>query len=600
MRIQTLSAQLANQIAAGEVVERPASVVKELVENSLDAKATQINIDIEQGGSELIQVRDNGKGIHPQDLALALSRHATSKIATVKDLEEVASLGFRGEALASIAAVSRVKITACVAECDSGFCVLSDGGKLGGKPTPSAHPIGTTIAVRDLFYNTPARRKFLRTTKTEFQHIETVIHRLALSHLDVAFRLTHNQRVVFNSPAATTKMTREQRLAAIMGKTFMENALAMELATAGMTLSGWLALPTYTRSQADMQYMYVNGRFVRDKLLSHAVRGAYHDVLFHGRHPVYALYLQLDPKAVDVNVHPTKHEVRFRDSRGVHDFMMRAVHDALAEVRPTEKETPISPVNMHFETPKTIPQQLELNVKPAMQSDMVLNSEASKETVPTEKETMVAERPAAYERKTDTSTDAGEALGFAIAQLHHIYILAQNRAGLVLVDMHAAHERILYEQMKDAWQDNRIPVQMLLLPITVQLNSKEMQCFEDQRKVFDKIGLQVEPVGPEAIVIRAIPKLIKTQDIEQLIRDVLADLLTHQTTHRVEETLNAVLGSMACHAAVRANHHLAIPEMNAILRAMEKTQRSGQCNHGRPTWVQLSFAELDKFFLRGR
>jgi len=598
MRIKTLDDHLANQIAAGEVIERPAAVVKELIENSLDANATDIVIEIKQGGQELIRVRDNGEGIHPDDLFIAIKRHATSKIASFEDLEAVGSLGFRGEALASMAAVSRLKLTSHAADADTGFSMSSEGSKAENSVSPAAHPKGTTLEIKDLFFNTPARRKFLRTEKTEFQHIETTVQRLALSRFDVAIRLIHNDKTIFSCARASSPVEKERRIAEVMGQAFMQEALYIEFSAAGMTLWGWIALPTFSRSQTDMQYFYVNGRFIRDKILSHAVRAAYEDVLFNGRHPVYDLYLEIDPRTVDVNVHPTKHEVRLRDSRVVHDFIRRGIHDALAQVQPGQ--------DLPSEQQQAIPAILE-----SASSDRQFSSGPSQQKP---MHFQVKEQMAAYQElqpayevvekidiKTEEYTENKEhPLGFAVAQIHNIYILAQNAKGLIIVDMHAAHERILYEKMKRQVAEQGMLAQPLLIPLTISLSRQEMTYWESANEIFDQLKLITEQVGPEAIIVREIPNLIKTKDVETLIRDVIADLIVVETSKRAKETINTMLGTMACHAAVRANHRLTIPEMNAILRDMETTQHSGQCNHGRPTWVQFTLDEMDKFFLRGQ
>ena len=579
MRIRVLEEHLANQIAAGEVVERPASVVKELVENSLDAHAATISVDVLKGGEELIRVRDDGDGIVAEDLTLALQRHATSKIQHFSDFEVMTSLGFRGEALPSIAAVSRLKLISCHQNATSGFSVTSEHPE----PVPCPHPKGTTIEVYHLFFNTPARRKFLRTANTEFQHIETMLHRLALSRFDVDFSLKHNQKLIFDARAALTQAEQEKRVIEILGESFMQHALAIEFSAAGLSLMGWMATPEYTRSQGDMQYFYINGRFVRDKLLSHAMREAYQDVLFHGRHPAYIIYLTLDPARVDVNVHPTKHEVRFRDGRTIHDFVVKGVHEALAQVRPihavsTEVMTTRSEVlpQRNDATQRLSQQPMRLQVQEAMTAYTALHSAKT--------ETPVEDYP----------------LGHAIAQLHGIYILSQNAQGLVIVDIHAAHERIVYEKMKRECLGEGVVTQRLLIPIAMRLNKNEVNCFEDNQTVFAQLGLLMETMGPENLMIREVPVLIKAAQIETLVRDVITDLMAQESTTRLEEKFNAVLASMACHGAIRANHPLSILEMNRLLRDMEKTQHSGQCNHGRPTWKQMSLTELDKFFLRGR
>lgn len=594
MRIQILTPLLANQIAAGEVVERPASVVKELVENSLDAQATQINVDIKQGGQELIRVRDDGKGIVKDDLLLALARHATSKITQLTDLEAVASLGFRGEALASVSAVSRLTLASRHYQAEQAWCVHAGQGELALEPV--AHPTGTTVEVNDLFFNTPARRKFLRQPKTEFEHIEAVIHKLALSRFDVGLRLSHNQRPVFSINPAVTQIQREQRIAAILGSAFMEQAISIELITGEWRLRGWLALPSFNRSQADMQYWYLNGRYVRDKVLMHAVRQAYEDVLFNGRHPAYVLYLECNPQQVDVNVHPTKHEVRFRDSRSVHQFIVRAVHEALEKIRPGElvaaavENLPIRENKVPDNTSAVTPAHRHHahHYQPRSQQQQAL--------------AFSVQEPAAHYcvEVVDHTPKPALSLGAALAQLRNTYILAQNEQGLLIVDIHAAHERITYEKMKREKAEEGVITQPLLMPITMALSRQELQAWEKYQSELSAVGVVTEALGPETILIREIPILLLRADIAQIIRDVLADLSVHVSSARVNETMNEILGNIACRHSIRANHPLTLPEMNGLLRQMEQTANSGHCNHGRPTWKQITWSEVDKFFLRGR
>jgi DNA mismatch repair protein MutL len=599
-RIHKLSTRLANQIAAGEVVERPSAVVKELLENSLDAGARHIEIDVEQGGIRLIRLRDDGCGIHREDFPLALSRHATSKIHSFDDLAAVVSLGFRGEALPSISSVSRLELRSRLRGGDEAWRVTGDGGDRVSEPEPVAHPEGTTVEVRDLFFNTPARRKFLRTEKTEFSHLEAVVKRIALSRFDVGFTLRHNQRVVFKLRPASEEAEQLQRVAQVCGQAFVEQALKIDFPVAGMRLWGWVALPTFSRSQADMQYFFVNGRMVRDKLVTHGIRQAYQDVLYHGRHPAYVLYLELDPEAVDVNVHPTKHEVRFRDGRGVHDFLFRSLHRALAEAKAgtvgaAAESNDERQVETVTETTATAPAARATQAHFPRQGHMPL---------------AVQEQLRAYDALAQGARDAalpatateGETppLGFALAQLHGIYILAQNAHGLVLVDMHAAHERITYERMKGAIAAEGVRSQPLLVPLSINVSAAEARLVDDMPEVFRELGFVVERMGPETVALRQVPTLLHGADVEQLVRDVLADLATLGTTQRVHESINEILATMACHGSVRANRKLTLPEMNALLRDMERTERSGQCNHGRPTWVQLSLPELDKLFLRGQ
>ncbi len=604
MTIRQLPPQLVNQIAAGEVIERPASVAKELLENSLDAGARAIAIDVEQGGIKRIRIRDDGDGIPPEQLPLAFARHATSKIGSLDDLEHIQSLGFRGEALPSIASVSRIAMTSAVAGADSGWRYALDGGQPQGEPQPSPHPPGTTVDVRDLFYNVPARRKFLRTEKTEFGHLEQLVRRLALSHFDVSFELTHNQRQTFRLPPATSDEVRARRVGAVFGSAFLEQSLFFDECGAGLRLWGWLGLPTFSRSQADMQYFYVNQRMIRDKLVTHAVRQGYQDVLYHGRHPAYILFLELDPALVDVNAHPTKHEVRFRESRLVHDFIFRTLKRVIGEIRPGESApAPASPPAELLRGSAPRQQAAPLDVPAATGTPAAPSAPAAGQ---------VAEQLASYGQLAaaaasvpahvlDDAVDAGTAppLGFALAQLHGIYILAQNEKGLVLVDMHAAHERITYEQLKRAFQGDGLRLQPLLLPQTLRVSRREAELVESSAETLRKLGMELDRSGDESIVIRAVPTLLKDADIERLVRDVLADLLEKGSSSRVEEALNELLSTMACHGSVRANRQLTIAEMNALLRDMERTERSGQCNHGRPTWMQFTIDQLDRLFQRG-
>jgi len=618
-RIQQMPNQLINQIAAGEVVERPASVVKELLENSLDAGATKIDIDIEQGGIKLIRIRDNGNGIHKDDLALALSRHATSKIRNLDDLEHVKSLGFRGEALPSIASISRMSITSRQAG-DDGFRVQGQDEQ-SAEVSPAAHSEGTTIEVRDLFYNVPARRKFLRTEKTEFNHLEDVVKRIALSHADVDVTLSHNQRPVKQWRAAQDKSSMEQRIAEVCGKAFIEQSEYMSFEAANLKLHGWIALPSFSRSQADMQYFFVNGRIIRDKLVTHAVRQAYHDVLYHGRHPAYVLYLQLDPAQVDVNAHPTKHEVRFREGRLVHDFLFRGIHKALADIRPESGEAQASGMLMENtgsgfgeEPAASNGPALSLSSPPSggfqgksgysgptRQSNMALQVEEQIQAYANLSRGLSANESSALAAEAGTSDEAHiPPLGFAVAQLHGVFILSQTASGMVVVDMHAAHERITYERLKQSMEEGSLASQPLLVPISMSLSEKEAELAEEQSALFSELGFELDRSGPESIRIRQIPVILARANAEALVRDVLSDLLSYGSSERIKNEMNAVLGTMACHGSVRANRSLTIPEMNALLRDMEKTERSGQCNHGRPTWTEFSLDAMDKWFMRGQ
>lgn len=597
-RINRLSQRLANQIAAGEVVERPASVIKELLENSLDADATRLDIDIEQGGVKLIRVRDNGAGIHKDDLALALSRHATSKIAELDDLENISSLGFRGEALASISSVSRLAM-ASKAESDSaseGWKVETEGQDMQASLSTVAHPQGTTVEVRDLFFNTPARKKFLRTQKTEFSRIDEVMKRIALSRFDVQFTLQHNQRTIHKLLAANTNQQQQRRVALVCGPAFMENSVYIDVEASDLRLWGWVSLPTFSRSQADLQYFYVNGRIIRDKLVTHAVKQAYREVLFHGRHPAYVLYLELPPAGVDVNVHPTKQEVRFRDSRLVHDFLFSALYKALADVNPGDQ----------LETPQLASTQsgYEQNSSAILSGQPGLSLvEPSRSSYGDRSRSAVAnqvqDQVLALAKLHGDATEVPP-LGYAIAQLHGIYILAQNAEGLIVVDMHAAHERITYERMKLACRKEELKMQPLLVPLSIAVSQSEADCAEAQQQALLGLGIELERVAEESIVVRQIPAMLKNSDVEQMVRDVLSDVLEYGGSDRIQAHQDELLSTMACHGSVRANRHLTIVEMNALLRDMEETERSGQCNHGRPTWVYQSLDELDKLFLRGQ
>ena len=599
-RIQQMPNQLINQIAAGEVVERPASVVKELLENSLDAGATRIDIDIEQGGVKLIRVRDNGSGIHKDDLALALSRHATSKIRSLEELERVMSLGFRGEALPSIASVSRLKITSKQEDGESWCVEGQDEQSAQIKPAP--HGVGTTVEIRDLFYNVPARRKFLKTEKTEFNHLDDVVKRIALSRADVDISLRHNQKLIRQMRAGLDQLGMEQRIAEICGKAFIEQSHYMEFEAADLRIHGWIAEPAFNRAQADMQFFFVNGRMIKDKLVTHAIRQAYQDVLFHGRHPAYVLFLQLKPEWVDVNAHPTKHEVRFREARLVHDFLFRSIHNALAQVRPADVHNEAAPSIDASHHPMQSPSQTAMPMYGQGGSGYKSNPVAAQ----------VEEQIQAYANLARPSNNenpwpAAEAdetevppLGYAIAQLHGVYILSQTATGMVMVDMHAAHERITYERLKQNLDEGGIASQPLLVPIGIVVSEKEVRLAEEHADLFSELGFELEASGPESLRIRQLPVLLAAGNAEQLVRDVLSDLITHGNSRRIREAINEVLGTMACHGSVRANRQLSIPEMNALLRDMETTERSGQCNHGRPTWVEFSMDAMDKWFLRGQ
>ncbi|PIE43554.1 MAG: DNA mismatch repair endonuclease MutL [Gammaproteobacteria bacterium] len=636
-RIHELSPRLANQIAAGEVVERPASVLKELLENAIDAGARNISVEVEHGGVKLIRVRDDGDGIHQDDLALSLSRHATSKINELDDLEAVATLGFRGEALASIGSVSRLTLTSRRRGAETAFQVQAEGRSQGCRISPAAHNDGTTAEVRDLFYNTPARRKFLKTEKTEFGHIEEVLKRQALSSFEVGFSLSHNQRVMHNLMPASTPRDKERRVSAICGKPFAESAITVDVEASGLKLYGWVALPTFSRSQADLQYFFVNGRAIRDKLVAHAIRQAYKDVLYHGRHPAFLLYLELDPATVDVNVHPTKHEVRFRDSRMVHDFIFRSLYRALADVRPQHSELAAEssrhaqpsfseqsasskpPESVSLDLQYTVPlaepagtasrwrpdppptttqvrEQLQAFESLSSSPEGVASSSAVSATLGDQVH-QAHNLPAGSEQRAD---QLEHPLGYAIAQLHGVYILSQAKQGLIVVDMHAAHERITYERMKTDYQLTGLKSQPLLVPLTLTVSTREASCVEQHEDVIESLGIRLQRLGPESIVVREVPALLSNAGIEQLVRDLISDIIEFGESARIQEKINEIMAGMACHGAVRANRILSVSEMNQLLRDMEVTERSGQCNHGRPTWTLLTMKELDKLFLRGR
>jgi DNA mismatch repair protein MutL len=605
MPIRILPEQLIHQIAAGEVVERPASVLKELIENSLDAGATQIDIDIEEGGMRRCRVIDNGCGIALDELTLALARHATSKIGSIEDLERVGTLGFRGEALPSIASVSRMRVVSRTPVSDVGYAVTADNGTF-SEPAPSPHAVGTSIDVSDLFFNVPARRKFLRSERTEQQHLLRMIERLALSRFDVGFKVTSNRRELVIYPAANRIEHRDRRVAQIMSEEFVAQSLLIEHEAVGCKLWGWLGLPTCARGNADMQYFYLNGRALRDRTLMNAVRMGYQDVLFHGRHPAYLLFLEIDPAQVDVNAHPAKLEVRFRDNRLIHDFVFRTIERVLRDTRAGASSAQAAPtqierildgqVGQSYSSPMLWPsrgpfehssQQHSLGLREAphyvtqvRETGVAFNVDPSVELTPKLQET--------------------PPLGYAIAQLHGVYILAQAPDGLVLVDMHAAHERTTYERMKAALLTGSVASQPLLVPIAVSLSIPDADLAEEHAELFVRAGLSVERSGPAGVRIMAVPAMLQQLDPAELLQVVLTDLREHGATRGLEEALNEVLGTIACHGAVRANRLLSITEMNALLREMERTVRSDQCNHGRPTWTYVSMTDLDRLFLRGR
>ncbi|GHE20455.1 DNA mismatch repair endonuclease MutL [Halomonas urumqiensis] len=663
-RIRVLDPRLANQIAAGEVVERPASVVKELVENAIDAGSRRIEVELESGGARLIRVRDDGSGIGEEDLPLALSRHATSKILSLEELEGVASLGFRGEALASISSVSRLELSSNTSEDPTeGWRVVAEGRQMEPRVSPAPHPRGTSVTVRDLFFNTPARRKFLRTEKTEFGHVEEAFRRQALSRFDIGWTLRHNQKTLHQLKAGDDSVARERRISSLLGKAFLEHALHLDIEASGLRLWGWVGLPTHSRAQADQQYFFVNGRVVRDRLVAHAIRQAYRDVLFHGRHPVFVLYLEVDPSVVDVNVHPTKHEVRFRDGRMVHDFLFSSLHRALGESRagaqagptqtgptqtgPTQDAETASPVHPDTGEVRDVAPGVAENAGRWQQQPMSLPGREERGRVtpdrvrafidgyrnlhPNHEEQLLTPQPAPSEPGSGGNSTGGAAagialqeralasqaraarpplaqhddtrappLGYAVAQLHGVYIVSQSERGMILVDMHAAHERIVYERMKTQVHGGALDAQPLLVPVSLAASPAEVATAESEREAFVRFGVELDVAGPETLLVRQLPTLLADADVEPLIRDMLADLERYGRSDRLEAHINELLSTMACHGSVRANRRLTLEEMNALLRDMERTERSGQCNHGRPTWTEMSMKELDKLFLRGQ
>jgi DNA mismatch repair protein MutL len=593
--IHLLPDTLISQIAAGEVVERPASVLKELLENSLDAGATEISVGLTQGGIKQLKVTDDGGGMDADDLPLAFARHATSKIASLDDLEQVRSLGFRGEALASIASVARVALTTRTERAAHAWNLSAEGGAQGA-PQPAAHPGGTSVEVNDLYFNTPARRKFLRTEATEFGHCEDVFKRIALSRPDVAFSLRHNGRVISHLHAGDAA----RRIAAVAGAEFAGAARALDENSSGLRLSGFAGSPAFSRSSRDAQFVFVNGRFARDKLLAHALRQAYQDMLHGDRHAAYVLFLELDPLGVDVNVHPAKTEVRFRDSRAIHQFVFHAVSKALSGSAAQTSAAAVQLVpaagGMNF---RRMPYQSSLGVaQPAAAYQAMFSLPPGPAAVPAGGAARAAYETITAAAPSQAETDAP--LGYAIAQLHGIYILAQNRQGLVLVDMHAAHERILYEKLKGALETQCMSMQKLLIPVTFNADRLEVAAVEEHAGVLCQLGFDMAPLSPTALAVRAVPSMLVSADIADLAHALLQEVREFGGSRVLTEHQHELLSTMACHGAVRAHRPLTVTEMNALLREMEVTERSGQCNHGRPTWYQMSMADLDKLFLRGR
>lgn len=620
-RIQKLTPQVINQIAAGEVIERPVSVVKELVENSIDAGSTEIIVEIHEGGAKKITIRDNGSGIHEEDLLLALTSHATSKIRDSNDLVRVQSLGFRGEALASIASVSELTLTTRVAESSHGFKVTGVGNDEIEKPMPAAHPFGTTIEVKDLFYNVPARKKFLRTERTEFSHIEELVKRLALVRFDVAFKLTHNDKVVFDTKACQAQEEKERRIGAIFSQEFLDNSFyfthTIEDLRGTLTLHGWIAKPTFSRNQTDWQFVYVNGRMVKDRLIAHAIKQAYQDVLYGHRHPAFIVYLTMDPEGVDVNAHPAKHEVRFRESRFVHDFLFRTIHQVVAKPL-LEMQGNQQPSNAaaEFIQPMSEPvqQQSRLNFNPSYSSNNASSTfQSSRNDQPVnvyaalgldQKSEQVNPvlstfQPQSLAAENDQVDDAP--LGYALGQLHGAYILAENQQGLVLVDMHAAHERIIYERFKRNIHDNQTLVrQPLLIPKVMQMQGKHVAAVAEFQEELAQVGIVADAFGDHEIVVREVPAALINADIDRLITAVIDDFDRYGSSEKIKAAVNEILSTMACHSAIRHHRKMTLPEMNALLRDIERTERADQCNHGRPTWTSIGMVDLDRLFLRGQ
>jgi DNA mismatch repair protein MutL len=592
MPIRVLPDELIDQIAAGEVIERPASVVKELTENALDAGATRIEIDVEKGGVALVRVRDDGRGIEAGELPVALARHATSKIGSLADLERVTTLGFRGEALPSIGSVAHLTITSRTAAAAHGAQISVVGGSAAAV-RPAAHPLGTTIEVRDLFFNVPARRKFLRSEATELGHIVRLVERLVLSRFDVSLRLRHGERVLIDAPAVEGPAAESERLAQVLGADFAPAALTIREHAGPVMLSGWAGLPTRSRAQADQQFWFVNGRSVRDRVLMNAVRLGYRDVLYHGRHAAYVLYLTLDPKLVDVNAHPAKLEVRFRESRQIHDFVFRSLERALAGTRPAATVAPAAA--MAGETPD------------GLASVRASGSHAESNWAPgvlplQEGNGWQALAAGVAEPSGLTAPAAGEdyPLGHALAQLHGAYILAQNRDGLVLIDMHAAHERVLYEKLKSERAAGGVPAQQLLTPLTIALKAHELAAILEQRSEWEAAGFEIDALSEIHLALRRVPAYLGPAEIPRIVRALLEGLPLEAGAHHLEGAADRFLGTLACRSAIHANRRLTLPEMNALLRQMEVTERTNQCNHGRPTWTRLSLPQLDQLFLRGR
>ncbi|MDP1593810.1 MAG: DNA mismatch repair endonuclease MutL [Gallionella sp.] len=613
--IRVLPDLLINQIAAGEVIERPAAALKELLENSLDAGATDISVQLENGGIKLLRVRDNGRGIAKDQLALALMRHATSKITSLDDLQSVASMGFRGEALASMAAVAQLTLSSRTADEAHGWKVETLDGRL-NEAAPSSQPPGTTVEIRELYFNTPARRKFLKSDATEFAHCEEAFKRIALSRPDVGFSLQHNGRTVWqlaSPPRLLDEWQRDaalKRVAALLGDEFGNAAVAVTRQAANLTLHGLAALPAYSRSTRDAQYFFVNGRFVRDKVASHALRQAYQDILHHQRHPAFVLFLEIPPEQVDVNVHPAKSEVRFRESQGIHQFIFHTLQQALATpefsgsastefAESTNK--PDSDPHRNAAFANFQQQKIPLNAAQLNASYQVWAAQAgsSEWKVVSGKPAPTDNSPLTTDHLPLTSHDSPP-MGFALAQLSGVYILAQNEQGLIVVDMHAAHERIVYEKLKTSMDAEQIATQPLLIPVCFQADTLDVATVEAEQGALNRLGFDIAPLSPTTLAVRAMPVLLKQAQAEVAAREVLHELREYGASRTLTERRNELLASLACHGAVRANRILSVTEMNALLREMEQTERSDQCNHGRPTWFALTMKDLDKMFMRGQ
>ena len=616
MAIRVLPDELVDQIAAGEVIERPASVVKELIENSLDAGATRIEIDIERGGVGLIRVRDDGGGVESQELPVALARHATSKIATLEDLEAVTTLGFRGEALPSIGSVSRLRIASRAARAAQGAEILIDGSAVSGV-RPAAHPPGTTVEVRELFFNVPARRKFVKSDATELGHIARLVERLVLSRFDVSFRLRHGARLLLDAPAVSGADADVTRLGQVLGGEFAAGAVAVRHAAGPVMLSGWAGLPTRSRAQPDQQFWFVNGRSVRDRLLMNAVRLAYRDVLYHGRYAAYVLYLTLDPKLVDVNAHPGKLEVRFREARQIHDFVFRALERALAATRPEAGAAPaaaspaagVRAIAAAAAGARAVDAP-EVGVGAASAGNGAGAPLASRTAGlpfyqpsrdPWAIAAAVSEAPATGgQANNDFDLTDKEPLGAALAQLHGVYILAQSASGLVLVDMHAAHERVLYEKLKADRAAGSVPSQHLLEPLVLTLKTHELTSLLEQQSQWEQAGFDIDALSPTRLALRRVPAYLRAAEIPAIVSAFVEDLALDTGSHHLESAADRFLGTLACRSAIHAHRRLTLPEMNSLLRQMEETERANQCNHGRPTWTRLTLQQLDQLFLRGR